>query len=96
MGRNIGHGILIPRNVECCDGTDMLYVETQCKYSNELLHNKTGAHDHALNPAHRGTNVAKEHDPLLCEADADVLHHEPKNNKASKFQVQVGDSPLWI
>ncbi len=68
----------------------------QCKHSNELLRNEAGAHGHALNPAHRGTIAAKERDPLLCKADADVLHHEPKKNKASKFQVQVGDSPLWL
>ncbi len=74
----------------------MLYVETQCEHSNELLRNEAGAHGHVLNPAHRGTIVTKERDPLLYKADADVLHHDPKNHKASKFQVQVGDSPLWI
>jgi hypothetical protein len=46
-GRNIGHGILIPQNVEHCDGTDTLYVDTQCKHSNELLCNKAGVHRHA-------------------------------------------------
>jgi hypothetical protein len=96
MGRNIGHEILISQNVEHCDGTDTLYVETQHEHSNELLCNEAGAHSHVLNSAHRWTFVAKKRDPLLCKADADLLHCEPKNHKAIKFQVQVGDCPLWF
>ncbi len=92
----MGHGVLIPTNVKRGYWAHALKIEKQCKDPNKLFCDKTCTHGHALNPAHRGAVVAKKGNPLLYKVHADMLHHDPKEHKASKLQVRVGKSPCWI
>ncbi len=85
MGGNIGHQILVARNVEHCDRTDFLYGEPQPKDLDELLSNQAGAADHELYPAHCGAIVAEESDSLLSEGATDMLHHNPQDDKACEL-----------
>ncbi len=74
-GGNVGHQILVARNVKCCDWTDFLNVEAQRKDPDELLRHEAGSGRHALHPADSWAIVAEESDPLLSEGATYMLHH---------------------
>ncbi len=74
-GGNVGHQILVARNVKCCEWTDFQNVEAQCKDPDELLRHKAGSGHHVLHPADSWAIVAEESGPLLSEGATYMLHH---------------------
>ncbi len=84
-GGNVGHQILVARNVEHCDWIDFLYIEVQHKDSNKLLSNQAGTASHVLYPAHCGAIVAEESNSSFSKGATNMLHHKPQDDKACKL-----------
>jgi hypothetical protein len=76
-GGNIGHQVLVARNVQRCDRADLLDVEPQGQDPDQLLRDKAGVGNHALHPADCWAIVVEYSYLFFGEGATDMLHHEP-------------------